>query len=111
MQGNLTTIVKNYPPYPIDSMERRDLLMSYISLRKEIESLMVPPPPQPVYDKVKSMWAAMFAQNGQIQASAVPPLENGSSDKQVQATSDLLGRTMQQLSDLSTGVTQALVQS
>jgi hypothetical protein len=111
MQGNLTTIVKNYPPYPIDSMERRDLLMSYISLRKEIESLMVPPPPQPVYDKVKSMWAAMFAQNGQIQASAVPPLENGSSDKQVQATSDLLGRTMQQLSDLSTGITQALVQS
>ena len=111
MQGNLMAIVKNYPPYPIDSMERRDLLMSYMSLRKEIESLMVPAPPQPVYDKVKSMWAAMFAQNGQIQASAVPPLENGSSDKQVQVTSDLLGRTVQQLSDLSTDVTQALVQS
>ena len=110
MQGNLMAIVKNYPPYPIESMERRDLLMSYMSLRKEIESLMVPAPPQPVYEKVKSMWSAMFAQNGQMQASAVPPLENGSSDKQVQATSDVLGRTIQQLSDLSTDVTQALVQ-
>ena len=110
MQGNLMTIVKNYPPYPVDSMQRKELLMSYMSLRKEIESLMVPPPPQPVYEKVKSMWSAMFAQNGQMQASAVPPLENGSSDKQVQATSDVLGRTIQQLSDLSTDVTQALVQ-
>lgn len=110
MQGNLMTIVKNYPPYPIDSMQRKELLMSYMSLRKEIESLMVPPPPQPVYEKVKSMWSAMFAQNGQMQASAVPPLENGSSDKQVQVTSDVLSRTIQQLSDLSTDVTQALVQ-
>lgn len=110
MQGNLMSIVKNYPPYPIESSQRKELLMSYMSLRKEIESLMVPPPPAPVYEKVKSMWSAMFAQNGQMQASAVPPLENGSSDKQVQATSDVLGRTIQQLSDLSTDVTQALVQ-
>ncbi|MCE1227578.1 MAG: hypothetical protein LWW87_14025 [Geobacteraceae bacterium] len=110
MQGNLMAIVKNYPPYPIDSMQRKELLMSYMSLRKEIESLMVPPPPPPVYEKIKSMWSAMFAQNGQLQASAVPPLENGSSDKQVQTTSDVLGRTIQQLSDLSTDVTQALVQ-
>lgn len=110
MQGNLMSIVKNYPPYPIESSQRKELLMSYMSLRKEIESLMVPPPPVPVYEKVKSMWSAMFAQNGQMQASAVPPLENGSSDKQVQATSDVLGRTIQQLSDLSTDVTQALVQ-
>ncbi len=110
MQGNLMTIVKNFPPYPIESMERRDLLMSYMSLRKEIESLMMPPPPQPVYEKVQSMWDAMFAKNGQMQASAVPALDAGSGDKQVQAAATDLGRTYDQLAGLSDQVTQALLQ-
>ncbi|MGB4599828.1 MAG: hypothetical protein WBI04_07595 [Trichlorobacter sp.] len=110
MQGNLMTIVKNYPPYPIESMERRDLLMSYMSLRKDIENLMIPPPPQPVYEKVRSMWEAMFSQNGQLQASAVPALEAGSSDKQVQVATADLGKTHELLSGLSDQVTQALLQ-
>lgn len=110
MQGNLMSIVKNYPPYPIESMERRDLLMSYMSLRKEIESLMVPPPPQPVYEKVRSMWEAMFAQNGQLQAIAVPALEAGSSDTQVQNAAVQLGSVSEQLAGLSDQVTQALLQ-
>lgn len=110
MQGNLMTIVKNYPPYPIESMERRELLMSYMSLRKEIEGLMIPPPPQPVYEKVRTMWDAMFAQNGQMQASAVPALGAGSSDQQVEAAAIDLGKTHQQLSGLSDQVTQALLQ-
>lgn len=111
MQGSLTSIVKNFPPYPIESMERRELLMSYMSLRKEIESLMVPPPPVPVYEKVKSMWEAMFAQNGQLQASAVPALESSSSDKQVKAASDSLNRTMEALAQLSDTVTQGMLQA
>lgn len=110
MQGNLMTIVKNYPPYPIESMERRELLMSYMSLRKEIESLMVPPPPQPVYEKVKSMWEALFAQNGQLHPSAVPAVDSGSSDAAVQTAAVQLGATADQLSALSDGVTQALLQ-
>lgn len=110
MQGNLMTIVKNYPPYPIESMERRDLLMSYMSLRKEIESLMVPAPPQPVYEKVRSMWDALFAQNGQLQPSAVPAVDSGSSDAAVQAATVELGATTEQLSALSDSVTQALLQ-
>ncbi len=111
MQGSLTSIVKNYPPYPIDSMERRDLLMSYMSLRKEIENLMVPTPPQPVYEKVKSMWEAMFAQNGQMQASAVPALETGATDKQVQQASEGLSALSDQLGGLSDKITQALINS
>ncbi len=110
MQGSLMTIVKNYPPYPIESMERRELLMSYMSLRKEIESLMVPPPPQPVYEKVKSIWEAMFSQNGQLMPSAVPALESDSSDNKVQATIVNLEQTGSQLSSLSDEVTQALLQ-
>ena len=110
MQGNLMTIVKNYPPYPIESNERRELLMSYMSLRKDIESLMIPPPPQPVYEKVKSMWEAMFSQNGQMLPSAVPALEAGSGDKQVQQAAAQLGQTHEQLASMSDQVTQALLQ-
>lgn len=110
MQGSLMSIVKNYPPYPIDSMERRDLLMSYMSLRKEIESLMIPPPPQPVYEKVKSMWEAMFSQNGQMLPSAVPALEAGSGDMQVQQAAAQLNQTHEQLAGMSDQVTQALLQ-
>ncbi len=110
MQGSLMTIVKNYPPYPIESMERRELLMSYMSLRKEIESLMVPPPPQPIYEKVKSIWEAMFSQNGQMMPSAVPALQSDSSDNKVQAAIVDLEQTGSQLSSLSDEVTQALLQ-
>ena len=110
MQSGLMSIVKNFPPYPIETQERRDLLMSYMSLRKEIESLMVPPPPQPVYEKVKSMWEALFAQNGQMQAAAIPDLDAGSGDKLVQVAAETLQQTGKQLSALSDGVTQALLQ-
>lgn len=111
MQGSLMAIVKNYPPYPIDSMERRELLMSYMSLRKEIESLMVPPPPQPVYEKVKSMWEAMFAQNGQLRAGSVPALDTSAGDKQVQQGAESLGRFSDQLGNMSDLITQALIKS
>ena len=110
MQSGLMSIVKNFPPFPIESQERRDLLMSYMSLRKEIEGLMVPPPPQPVYEKVKSMWEALFAQNGQMQAAAIPDLDAGSGDKLVQVAAETLQQTGKQLSALSDGVTQALLQ-
>jgi len=110
MQGSALAIVKNFPPYPIESVERRELLMSYMSLRKEIESLMIPPPPQPVYERVKSMWEAMFSQNGQMLPSAVPALETGSGDKQVQQAAVQLGQTHEQLASLSDQVTQALLQ-
>ena len=109
MQGSAMAIVKNYPPYPIESMERRELLMSYMSLRKEIESLMLPPPPQPVFDKVRSMWEAMFSSNGQLQASAVPALDAGSGDKQVQEAAVQLGKLGEQFSALSDAVTQSLL--
>jgi uncharacterized phage infection (PIP) family protein YhgE len=110
MHGNLMTIVKNYPPYPIESMERRELLMSYMSLRKEIESLMVPPPPLPVYERVKSMWEALFAQNGQMQPTAVPALDTGSSDLQVKTAAEQLGKSAEQIGSMSDAVTQSLIQ-
>jgi hypothetical protein len=109
MHGSAMAIIKNYPPYPIESMERRDLLMSYASVRKEIEKMMIPAPPQPVYEKVRSMWDAMFSSNGQILASAVPALDAGSGDKQVQEAASQLGKLGEQFSALSDAVTQSLL--
>jgi hypothetical protein len=52
----------------------------------------------------------MFSQNGQMLPSAVPALEAGSGDKQVQQAAVQLGQTHEQLSSLSDQVTQALLQ-
>lgn len=43
MKRPLELIVKNYPPFPLESSERRDYLNSFIGLRMEMERLMIPP--------------------------------------------------------------------
>ncbi len=43
IESNLGEIVKMYPPYPIDSPQRISLLNEISGLRKEIESLTLPP--------------------------------------------------------------------
>jgi hypothetical protein len=83
MVKNLDTIKKNYPPFSRDSQERKDLLMSYVSLRKEIIKMMVPPPPPPVYEKNTSLWEKLgYNENGSI-ASAVPDITATASDAEV----------------------------
>lgn len=42
----LESIVKNFPPFAPDDEERKKLLMSYSSIRKEIDHLTFPPPPE-----------------------------------------------------------------
>jgi hypothetical protein len=44
MDKGLATIVKMYPPYPLDNPERISLLNSFGGLRKQIENLTFPPP-------------------------------------------------------------------
>jgi len=108
MHGTLQTILKTYPPFSEDDSERKKILMSYTSIRKEIEKLMVPQPPQPVYEKVKHMWDSMFSQNGQIHTSAVPALTSSSSDQQLKDAAKDLNKSSEQLTSLSTGITSAL---
>jgi hypothetical protein len=111
MKNSLQGVIKNYPPFPIDSKERNERLMEYTSLRKELLSLMAPPPPPAVYEKVKRMWSSLFDEStGSLQSQAVPPLENGSSDAQLKETVQTLDKTTSQLGDLSNSVTQALLQ-
>ncbi len=111
MSTALENIVKNFPPFPVDSKDRQDLLMTYASIRQEILKMTFPPPPAPIYEKVQSTWDSLFAKNGQMQASAVPALESSSPDKQVHEATKQLQSTSDTLSSLSSATTQALVQA
>jgi ABC-type transporter Mla subunit MlaD len=111
MSSALEGITKNFPPFPLGSKERQELLMSYTSIRQEIMKMTIPPPPPPIYEKVTSMWDSIFAQNGQILPSAVPALEINSSDQQVQAALAQTEATGTNLATLSSATTQALVQA
>jgi hypothetical protein len=108
MRGTLQTILKTYPPFSIEDSERQKNLMSYVSIRKEIEQLMVPPPPPPVYEKVKHMWDSLFSENGQMLSSAVPALTPSSSDRQLKDAARALSETGERLASLSTSITEAL---
>lgn len=91
MKENLGKIIKNYPPFPQDSAERKELLMSYISLRKEILNMTFPPPPQPVYEKNTTLWEKLgYTDKGSI-TSSVPDLSSTATDTEVQAASKILG--------------------
>lgn len=96
MRASLEKIVKNFPPFPIDSAERKDLLMSYRALQKEMEKMMIPPPPLLVLDKVQKPWQSLFGQNrtGTVSTPALP--ENASdaavadAAKQLASTGDMI---------------------
>lgn len=109
MEQRLQGIIKNFPPFPIESSQRKELLMSYVSLRKELERLMVPPPPPPVYAHVKALWSDLFSENGQILPTAVPRLEQTSSDAEVKSGAETLSRTTEKIAILSSAMTDALV--
>lgn len=110
MKSSLQVIIKNFPPFSIDSKERIDGLMEYTSLRKELMSLMIPPPPPAPYEKVKHLWDALFDQNGKVLPDAVPSLETSSSDEQLNKVNQDLDTTSMQLTDLSNQITQTLFQ-
>lgn len=89
MKTELTKIVKNYPPFPMDSDERKDILMSYRSLRQFIEKLIIPPPPDPIYKQEKHLWDKLTAQDAAT--AAVPDLTLTASDGQVASALESLG--------------------
>ncbi|MDD2273723.1 MAG: hypothetical protein PHP95_13920 [Desulfuromonadaceae bacterium] len=95
MKASLDKIIKNYPPYSIDSKERIDQLMQYSSLRKQIMSLMTPPPPQPMYEKVKHLWEGLTSGIGG--AIQTPSLPQGAPDSHVYAASKQLDSISSQI--------------
>lgn len=109
MKVSLDKIVKNFPPYPIESKERMEQLMSYSSLQKQILSLMVPPPPQPVYEKVKHLWEGLTSGiGGMIQTPALPQDAPDShvsaAAKQLEVISGQVGLVQESMSNSVRGV-------
>lgn len=73
MKATLDKVVNQSPPYSLVSKERIDQLMSYVSLKKQIMSLMVPAPPPPIYENVKHLWEDLFSgPNNTIQTPTLP---------------------------------------
>jgi len=62
--------------------------MNYSSLQKQILSLMTPPPPQPVYERVKHLWEGLTSGIGST--IQTPSLPQDAPDSHVKAASQQL---------------------
>jgi hypothetical protein len=82
MKVHLEKIVKNWPPFSADSAERKQILMSYVSLRKEIEKMTFPPPALPLYEKNKTVWDELGHENI---VNSIPQVSESTTDKQVRS--------------------------
>jgi hypothetical protein len=91
LKENLGKIIKNYPPFPQDSAERKEILMSYISLRKEILQMTFPPPPEALYEIKPALWEKLGYTDKESIASSVPEISSTATDSEVRAASKLLG--------------------
>lgn len=109
MQGETYAIIKNFPPFTRESQERQQILMSYISIEKEILKMTVPPPVQPVYERLKHLWDAIFSENGQLLPSAVPSLQVDSSDQEIKAAASALEKLGKNFDNLSSASAEALI--
>jgi hypothetical protein len=99
MKVRLETIVKNFPPFTMDSAERKDLLMSYISLRKEIEKMTFPKPPAPVYENNQKLWEKLDFTDSRKVAEAIPELAATAPDRQVRRAVGSLNELQTSLGD------------
>jgi hypothetical protein len=96
MKASLDKILKNYPPFAIENRDRMELLMSYSGLKKEIQNMMIPAPPSPVYETVKHLWDGLTSgQNGTIQT---PTLPQDAPDSHVKLASQQLNALSSQIS-------------
>ncbi|HIJ88382.1 MAG TPA: hypothetical protein HPP97_11990 [Desulfuromonadales bacterium] len=88
MKSSLDKIIKNYPPYSIQSQERIDELMNFSSLKKQILSLEFPTPPPPAYESVKHLWEDLFS--GPEKTLQTPTLPKDAPDTHVAAAAKQL---------------------
>ncbi len=98
MKSSMDQIIKNYPPYSVESQARIDLLMNFSSLKKQIQSLEIPAPPPPFYEVVKHLWADLFAEvDKKLQT---PTLPSDASDAQVAAAAKQLDEIASNISNV-----------
>ena len=94
MKASLDKIIKNYPPFPPESKARQELLMSYSGLQKQIMSMMIPPPLQPVRDKIQHLWDNLTNGRDTVQT---PTLAADAPDTHVKAAAQQLDSVSNQL--------------
>jgi len=80
MKAQLEIIVKSWPPFNQDSVERKEILMGYVSLRKEIEKLTVPPPPRPIYERNSLLWDKLGTTGNGSLSGQVPEISASVTD-------------------------------
>ena len=98
MKSSMDQIIKNYPPYSVESQARIDLLMNFSSLKKQIPSLEIPAPTPPFYEVVKHLWADLFAEvDKKLQT---PTLPSDASDAQVAAAAKQLDEIASNISNV-----------
>lgn len=106
MQSNLASITKNFPPFNIESQERQQILMSYISIRQQLEKMTIPPPPSPLYENISNIWKKSIGKDGTLLPEAVPALQTNSSDNNVQLAEKNLQDTQENLAGLMKAVNE-----
>lgn len=109
MKASLDKIIKNYPPFPPESKERMEQLMKYSSLQKQILSLMIPPPPQPTYEKVKHLWEGLTSGLGS--SIQTPSLPQDAPDSHVKAASNQLDAISGQISLVQETMSNSVMRS
>lgn len=107
MKEELGRIIKNFPPFPPESAERRDILMSYQAIRDQITQMTVPPPPAPVYERVAYLWHDLFPA-GKRPSIATPELSPTATDSQVQQADEQLTFTRAAVTQLREAIGASL---
>lgn len=107
MKTSLDKIIKNYPPYSVESQERIDLLMNFSSLKKQIMNLEFPAPPPPVYEGVKHLWADLFS--GPDNTIQVPTLPSDAPDSHVAAAAQQLDGISQRIGLVQEAMSNAVM--
>jgi len=107
MKTELSKIVKNFPPFPPESAERRDILMSYQAIREQIDKMSIPPPPAPVYERVQILWKELFSAN-KPNSVDTPALSQNATDTQVQQADEQLTFTRSAVTQLREAIGTSL---
>jgi hypothetical protein len=109
MKTTLDNVVKNYPPYPVDSQGRMEQLMNYSALKKQIQGLMVPAPPQPAYEKVKHLWEGLTSGVGH--SIQVPSLPQDAPESHIRAASKQLEAISSQINLVRETMSNSIMRS
>lgn len=107
MKTELGKIIKNFPPFPPESAERREILMSYQSIREQIDKMSIPAPPAPVYERVQTMWQEVFPANKQSKLDT-PSLTQNATDTQVHQADEQLTFTRSAVTQLREAIGASL---